>query len=101
MAIGSFRHGWLRDFYVNDVRTRRIPHQIEDVLFQKLQMLDAAASDQDLRSPPSNHFEKLSGKLSEFHSVRINRHWRLIFKWNRGTGEATEIDLDDHSYKAR
>jgi proteic killer suppression protein len=62
-------------------------------------MIDDAATDQDLRVPPSNHFEKLRGKLADFHSIRVNQQWRLIFKWNAAQGEATEIYLDDHSYR--
>jgi proteic killer suppression protein len=41
--------------------------------------------------PPSNHFEKLSGNLRGWHSIRVNRQWRLIFRWNGETGEATGI----------
>jgi proteic killer suppression protein len=62
-------------------------------------MIDDATTDQDLRVPPSNHFEKLRGKLADFHSIRVNQQWRLIFKWNATLGEATDIYLDDHSYK--
>jgi proteic killer suppression protein len=62
-------------------------------------MLDDAMSDQDLRVPPSNHFEKLRGKLKSFHSIRVNRQWRLIFQWDGHRGEANDVYLDDHSYK--
>ena len=41
-------------------------------LFRKLQMIDDATTDQDLRVPPSNHFEKLRGNLAGFHSIRVN-----------------------------
>jgi proteic killer suppression protein len=41
----------------------------------------------------------LRGKLADFHSIRVNQQWRLIFKWNATLGEATDIYLDDHSYK--
>lgn len=61
--IVDFRDGWLRAFFVDDVRSRNIPADLEDRLFRKLQMLDDAATDQDLRVPRGNHFEKLSGKL--------------------------------------
>lgn len=60
---------------------------------------DDAATDQDLRVPPSNHFEKLHGHLEGFHSIRINRQWRLIFQWDGSRGEATGVYLDDHSYR--
>jgi toxin HigB-1 len=96
--IVSFRDDWLRAFFVEDIRSRRIPSDLQDRLFRKLQMIDDAATDQDLRVPPSNHFEKLRGKLADYHSIRVNRQWRLIFRWDGGRGEATDIYLDDHSY---
>jgi len=68
-------------------------------VFRKLQMIDDATTDQDLRVPPSNHFEKLRGKLADFHSIRVNQQWRLIFKWDGSRGEATDVYLDDHSYR--
>lgn len=97
--IVNFRDEWLRAFFEEDIRSRNIPSDLEDRLFRKLQMIDDAANDQDLRSPPSNHFEKLHGKLGKRHSIRINQQWRLIFKWNGSRGEATEIYLDNHSYR--
>jgi toxin HigB-1 len=96
--IISFRDDWLRAFFVDDVWTRNIPSDLESRLFRKLQMLDDATTDQDLRVPPSNHFEKLRGKLDDFHSIRVNKQWRLIFQWDGGRGEATGVYLDDHSY---
>jgi len=97
--ILSFRDAWLRDFFVDDVATRKIPPDIDARVFRKLQMIDDATSDQDLRVPPSNHFEKLRGNLAGFHSIRVNKQWRLVFRWDGGRGEATDIYLDDHSYR--
>ncbi|MDB5639786.1 MAG: plasmid maintenance system killer [Bradyrhizobium sp.] len=71
--IVSFRDDWLRAFFVDDVRSRSIPSDLENRLFRKLQMIDDAMTDQDLRVPPSNHFEKLRGKLAAFHSIRVNK----------------------------
>jgi len=68
-------------------------------LFRKLQMIADAVTDQDLRVPPSNHFEKLRGNLAGFHSIRVNQQWRLIFRWDGERGEAGGIYLDDHSYR--
>ncbi len=96
--LAGFRHNWLHDFFVDDVHSKRIPADIEDRLFRKLQMIDDATSDQDLRVPPSNHFEKLSGNLKGYHSIRVNRQWRLIFKWDGKTGEASDLYLDPHKY---
>jgi proteic killer suppression protein len=89
----------LRAFFVDDVRSRNIPSDLESRLFRKLQMIDDAATDQDLRVPPSNHFEKLRGKLADLHSIRVNKQWRLIFQWDGHRGEATGVYLDDHSYR--
>jgi toxin HigB-1 len=96
--IVSFRDDWLRDFFVEDLRSKKIPSNLEGRLFRRIQMIDDATTDQDLRMPPSNHFEKLQGNLKGFHSVRVNRQWRLVFLWDGGRGEATDVYLDDHSY---
>jgi toxin HigB-1 len=68
MIVG-FRDKWLRAFFVEDVHSRHIPADLASRVFRKLQMIDDATMDQDLRAPPSNHFEKMSGNLGEFHSI--------------------------------
>ncbi|HLY04842.1 MAG TPA: type II toxin-antitoxin system RelE/ParE family toxin [Rhizomicrobium sp.] len=78
--IVNFRDEWLRAFFVEDVRSRRIPANLENRLFRKLQMIDDATADRDLRVPPSNHFEKLRGNLAGLHSIRVNDQWRLVFR---------------------
>jgi proteic killer suppression protein len=98
MIVG-FRDQWLRAFFVDDVRSRNIPADPEALLFRKLQMIDDATTDQDLRVPPSNHFEKLRGNLAGFHSIHVNQQWRLIFRWDGDRGEAADFYLDDHGYK--
>ena len=97
--IASFRDDWLRAFFVDDERSRSIPADLESRLFRKLQMIDDAMTDQDLRVPPSNHFEKLRGNLAGLHSIRVNKQWRLIFAWDGGKGEASGVYLDDHSHR--
>jgi len=96
--IVSFRDNWLREFFIEDVRSKKIPCDLESRLFRKIQMIDDATTDQDLRVPPSNHFEKLRGNLEGFHSIRVNKQWRLIFRWNGGRGEAAGVYLDSHRY---
>ena len=97
--IVSFRDDWLYAFFVKDVSSRIIPSDLEVRLFRKLQMIDDAATDQDLRVPPSNHFEKLRGNLAGWYSIRINKQWRLVFRWDGRRGEASDIYLDNHSYR--
>lgn len=96
--IVSFRDDWLHDFFVENARSKKIPSDLESRLFRKIQMIDDATTDQDLRVPPSNHFEKLRGNLEGLYSIRVNKQWRLIFQWAGGRGEATDVYLDDHSY---
>jgi proteic killer suppression protein len=62
-------------------------------------MIDDAATDQDLRVPPSNHFEKLRGDLDDLHSIRVNKQWRLVFRWGASQGEAAGVYLDNLSYQ--
>src|SRR5712672_3176061 len=95
--IVDFRDDWLRAFFVDDVRSRNIPSDLESRWFRRLKRTKDARPVQDLACPPSNHFEKLRGKLAEFHSIRRNKQWPLIFRWDRSRGEATSVYLDDHS----
>ena len=97
--IAGFRDEWLRAFFDEEVRSKRIPPDLESRLFRKLQMIDDATSDQDLRVPPSNHLEKLRGHLAGWHSIRVNGPWRWVFKWNGGHGEAKDVYLDNHNYR--
>ncbi len=61
-----------------------------------LDLMNIVTSLEDLRSPPSNHLEKLKGKLSAYHSVRISKQFRVIFLWT-DSGPA-EVRFDDHTY---
>jgi proteic killer suppression protein len=98
MILG-FRDRWLRKFFLLDLSSRSIPSNLESRLFRKLQLLDDATDDSDLRVPPSNHFEKLRGNLDGWHSIRVNDQWRLNFQWNGSRGEAAEVYLDNHGYR--
>lgn len=66
-------------------------------LFRKLQILDAAAQEADLKIPPGNRFEHLQGSLAGWCSIRVNKQYRLIFRWQDGV--AQETYLDPHVYK--
>lgn len=65
----------------NGIRSKKLPSEIQNVGRRKLRMLNNAFDISDLRVPPANRFEKLKGNLSEYHSIRINNQWRIIFKW--------------------
>jgi len=98
MILG-FRDHWLEEFFLHDRPSRKIPQDMQSRLFRKLQLLDDAMEDSDLRVPPGNHFEIFRGGLAGWHSIRINDQWRLIFQWDGGRGEARDVYLDSHSYR--
>lgn len=75
-------------------RVKKMPVEIQKIGRRKLRMLNNSQNISDLRIPPSNRLEKLSGKLSEFHSIRINKQWRIIFIWENGN--ATEVKIIDY-----
>ena len=97
--IVSFRDRWLDQFYREDKWSKNVPADAERRLFRKLQLIDDATTDADLRSPASNHFEKLKGKLRDWHSIRVTDSWRLLFQWNAVRGEASNVYLDHHTYR--
>lgn len=70
------------------------PPEIQHIGRRKLRMLNNSADIADLRIPPSNRLEKLSGKLKTFYSIRINDQWRIIFKWQ--AGNASEVKIIDY-----
>ena len=76
-------------------RDRKIPFEIQKIGRRKLRMLNNSQNINDLRIPPSNRLEKLSGNLKEFHSIRINDQWRIIFKWSNNNSEKVQI-IDYH-----
>jgi len=78
----------------NGNRVKKLPTEIQNVGRRKLRMLNNSVDLTDLKIPPSNRLEKLSGKLKEFYSIRINDQWRIIFKWN--SGNAFEVEIIDY-----
>jgi proteic killer suppression protein len=77
----------------NGERVKNLPLEIQQIGRRKLRMLNNSQNLVDLRIPPSNKLEKLSGKMSDFYSIRINDQWRIVFKWGeRNASEVTIID---------
>jgi len=79
----------------NSERIKRIPSEIQQIGRRKLRMLNNSQNIMDLTIPPSNRLEKLSGKLKDFYSVRINDQWRIVFKWENNHAKEVEI-MDYH-----
>lgn len=78
----------------NTARARRFPPDVQLRAIRKLDLLNAASDINDLRAPPSNRLEKLSGDLAEFWSIRVNDQWRVVFRWNDGS--ALNVRLVDY-----
>lgn len=76
-------------------RSKKLPLEVQKIGRRKLRMINNAFDLDDLRIPPSNRLEKLSGKLRDFYSIRVNKQWRIIFQWNHGNALEVEI-LDYH-----
>ena len=77
------------------VASTKLPFEIQQVARRKLRMLNDSIDIKDLMIPPSNRLEQLSGKLKDYHSIRINDQWRIIFKWVEGHSQQVEI-VDYH-----
>ena len=90
----SFRHKETeRRFHRYPVR--KLPPSIHRAALRKLRQLDAATLLDDLRVPPGNRLEKLTGNRAGRHSVGINDPWRICFRWTKGDAHAVEI-VDYH-----
>jgi proteic killer suppression protein len=75
-------------------RVKNLPTEIQQIGRRKLRMLNNSQNLTDLKIPPSNKLEKLSGKMCDFYSIRINDQWRIVFKWE--DGNANEVTIIDY-----
>ena len=78
------------------IRSKKLPYEIQNIARRKLRMLNNAQDITDLRIPPANNLEKLKGNLKEYYSIRINKQWRIIFKWKNYDAYDIKI-IDYHS----
>ena len=78
----------------NGNRVKKPSLELQEIARRKLRMLNNSINLNDLRIPPSNRLERLSGKLKEYYSIRINDQWRIIFKWNKNN--ALEVEIIDY-----
>jgi toxin HigB-1 len=75
-------------------KSKRFPPDILKRAIRRLTQLDAAMAIDDLRMPPSNHLETLSGKRTGQWSIRINNQWRVCFRFENG--EAFDVEIVDY-----
>ena len=68
---------------------------IQETARRKLRMLNNSIDIKDLMISPSNRLEKLKGNLKDFHSIRVNNQWRIIFRWDNGCAFDAQL-IDYH-----
>ena len=91
--IRSFREDETRKVFDRQL-SRRLPAEIQRSALRKLLLLDGAESLEDLRSPPGNRLEKLTGDRAGQHSIRVNDQWRICFVWK--VSDAFEVEITDY-----
>jgi len=91
--IKSFRHAaaeavWARRF------AKGVPNDIAKAAYRKLMQIHNARTLDDLKAPPGNRLEALTGDRKGQHSIRINDQWRLCFHWR--DADAFEVEIVDY-----
>lgn len=94
--IASFGDQATADLYhgARTRRARRFPPAVVATALRKLDMINAARTLLDLRSPPGNRLELLRGKWRGFHSIRMNDQWRIVLHWSEE--QAHDVRLVDY-----
>jgi proteic killer suppression protein len=78
----------------NRQRSKKLPQDIQTVAFRKLRMLNRSNTINDLRMPPGNRLEQLSGDREGQYSIRINSQYRICFEWLNG--DASNVEIVDY-----
>ena len=91
--IKSFRDAETEKVFSRQL-SRGLPSNIQQTALRKLRMLNNAVTLDDLRVPPANRLEKLSGDRANQHSIRINDQWRVCFEWQ--SGDAYDVEITDY-----
>jgi proteic killer suppression protein len=92
-VIKSFRSKETEKIFSRE-RSRKLPNEIQQIALRKLRMVNNAATIKDLRIPPANRLQKLTGDRAGQYSIRINDQWRICFEW-RG-GDAYHVEITDY-----
>ncbi len=95
--IRSFKNEATEDIFngaTSKGSRRIIPPELWNIARRKLQLINAAMTINDLRVPPSNHLEKLSGDRAGQYSIMINMQYRICFYWE--DEEANEVEITDY-----
>jgi proteic killer suppression protein len=91
--IKSFRSKETEKLFLRQ-RSLRFSADLHRCALRKLLLIDAAERLEDLRVPPGNRLERLTGNRQGQHSIRINDQWRICFRWSEG--DAYEVEIADY-----
>ena len=80
----------------NQEYSKKLPTNIQKVALRKLMLIDAAEKLSDLKIPPANHLEALSGNRIGQWSIRINDQWRIVFVPSDGGRNYDEVEIVDY-----
>jgi toxin HigB-1 len=92
-VVKSFKDDETRKIYQRE-RSRKLPADIQQVALRKLRMINNAINLSDLKIPPANRLEKLSGSRDGQYSIRINDQWRICFEWH--SSDAFNVEITDY-----
>ena len=74
--------------------SKKLPNEIQERALMKLQQLHAAEDLKDLAIPVSNELEAMKGDRKGQYSIRVNKQWRICFKWENG--HAADVEITDY-----
>jgi proteic killer suppression protein len=92
-VIKSFKNKETEKIYSREA-SLKLPRDIQQNALRKLRMINNSKTINDLRIPPANRLEKLSGNREGQHSIRINDQWRICFVWR--DGDAYDVEITDY-----
>ena len=95
VMIKSFKDKDTESIYKN-INVKKYSKEISKIALRKLIMIDAANALSDLKVPPGNRLEKLTGDKKGFYSIRINDQYRICFKPNSIGNEYYEVEICDY-----
>lgn len=93
--IRSFKDKETEKVYCQEF-SKKLPESIQRVALRKLMMIDAAEKLSDLKIPPANHLEALSGNRVGQWSIRINDQWRIVFTPSDGGKNYDDVEIVDY-----
>ena len=94
MVIVGFKSDETKRIF-DGFRSRHYPPEIQKIVLRKLLLIDAATLVNDLRVPPGNRLEKLTGDRQGQYSIRINDQWRICFVWTQ-ENNADKVEILDY-----